>query len=149
MQRKRKSFIYQSKKGLNNKKREIPTFINKNYAGGVGWTHQHLNSYTGEVQTEVFLIEPISKFTDIVSSGFKNFVSWVKKKYTRIAQVVVGLAVKLSNQMIKRDRGMRSITNIVSTAKLNESTLTTFLGEKKSPNITVTKTLLKNLNHTK
>ena len=121
------------------------TFINKNYAGGVslGSPTQADSFYTGEVQTEGFFSDAISKFTDIVSSGFKNFVSWVKKKYTRIAQVVVGLAVKLSNQMIKRDRGMRSITNIVSTTKLNESTLTTFLGEKKSPNITVTKTLLK------
>lgn len=121
------------------------TFINKNYAGGVslGSPTQADSFYTGEVQTESFFSDAMSKFKDVVSSGFKNFVSWVKQRYTKIAQVIVGVAVKLSNQMIKRDRGMRAITNVVSTTRLTESNLTTFLGEKKSPNITVTKTLLK------
>jgi len=121
------------------------TFINKNYAGGVslGSPTQADSFYTGEVQTESFFSDAMSKFKDIVSSGFKNFVSWVKQRYTKIAQVIVGVAVKLSNQMIKRDRGMRAITNVVSTTRLTESNLTTFLGEKKSPNIKVTKTLLK------
>ena len=121
------------------------TFINKNYAGGVslGSPTQADSFYTGEVQTESFFSDAMFKFKDVVSSGFKNFVSWVKQRYTKIAQVIVGVAVKLSNQMIKRDRGMRAITNVVSTTRLTESNLTTFLGEKKSPNITVTKTLLK------
>jgi hypothetical protein len=121
------------------------TFINKNYAGGVslGSPTQADSFYTGEVQTESFFSDAMFKFKDVVSSGFKNFVSWVKQRYTKIAQVIVGVAVKLSNQMIKRDRGMRAITNVVSTTRLTESNLTTFLGEKKSPNITVTNTLLK------
>ena len=121
------------------------TFINKNYAGGVslGSPSQADAFYSGEVQSEGFFSDALSKFSDIVSGGFKNFVGWVKKKYTKVAKVLVGVAVKFSNQMIKKDRGMKSITNVVSTTKLNESTLTTFLGEKKSPNITVTKTLLK------
>ena len=125
------------------------TFINKNYAGGVSLgSPTQAAAAAQELQTNEFIDEGFfgdifSKFTDIVSGGFKNFVGWVKKKYTKIAQVLVGVAVKLSNQMIKKDRGMKSITKIVSTTKLNESTLTSFLGEKKSPNITVTKTLLK------
>ena len=45
--------------------------------------------------------------------------------------------------MIKRDRGMKTKSSVISTGGLNESSLTSFLGEKKSPNITVTKTLLK------
>jgi len=124
------------------------TFVNKNYAGGVS-----LGSPTGargyvqksneELQIEGFFGDALSKFKDVVSGGFKNFVGWVKKKYTRVAQVLVGVSVKLSNQMIKRNRGMKSITNILKVAQLNESTLTSFLGEKKSPNIEVTKTLEK------
>jgi len=132
------------------------TFINKNYLGGISsgsptqaadWAaKQGIADY--ELQTDEFIDEGFfgdifSKFTDIVSGGFKNFVGWVKKKYIKVAQVLVGVAVKLSNQMIKKDRGMKSIIKVVSTTKLNESTLTSFLGEKKSPEITVTKTLLK------
>ena len=120
------------------------TFINKNYAGGASLgSPTQAAAVAQELQTDEFIDEGFfgdifSKFTDIVSGGFKNFVGWVKKKYTKIAQVLVGVAVKLSNQMIKKDREMKSITKIVSTTKLNESTLTSFLGEKKSPNITVT-----------
>jgi len=121
------------------------TFINKNYAGGIS-----LGSPTGAAavrqdlqMAEGFFEDVFSKFKDIVSGGFKNFVGWVKKKYTKIGQVIAGVAVKLSNQMIKRNRGMKSISNILKVAQLNESSLTSFLGEKKSQNITVTKTLVK------
>jgi len=121
------------------------TFINKNYAGGVS-----LGSPTGAAAVrqdlqlpEGFFGDAFSKFKDIVSSGFKNFASWVKKKYTKVAQVLVGVSVKLSNQIIKSNRGMKSISNILKVAQLDESSLTSFLGEKKSQNITVTKTLVK------
>jgi len=52
------------------------------------------------------------------------------------------VAVKLSNQKIKRNRGMKSISNILNMTQLNESSLTSFLGEKKSPEIEVTDKLL-------
>ena len=126
------------------------TFINKNYAGGVSlgsvtqaddWIDTQLQSE--KLIDEGWLSDTFSKFKDVVSGGFKNFVGWAKKKYTKVAQVLVGVAVKFSNQMIKRDRGMKSISNVVSMTQLNESSLTSFLGEKKSSNITVSKTLLK------
>ena len=120
------------------------TFINKNYAGGVS-----LGSPTQAVgvaqsfQTEGFFADVFSKFKDIVSGGFKNFLGWVKSKYVKIAKVIAGLVVKLSNQMIKRNRGIKSLSKVVNMTKLNESSLTTFLGEKKTPEIIVTKTLVK------
>ena len=128
------------------------TFINKNYAGGVSLgsptqaaaAAQELQSEEFEfMMNEGFFSDAISKFKDVISGTFKNFVSWVKKKYTKVAQILVGVAVKFSNQMIKRDRGMKTISSVISTGGLNESSLTSFLGEKKSPNITVSKTLLK------
>ena len=120
------------------------TFINKNYAGGVslGSPTQAADA-AKELMDEGWFSDTFSKFKDIVSGGFKNFVGWVKKKYTKVAKVLVGVAVKFSNQMIKKDRGMKSISSLISTTGLNESSLTSFLGEKKSPNITVTKKLLK------
>ena len=120
------------------------TFINKNYAGGVS-----LGSPTQAVgvaqsfQTEGFFADVFSKFKDIVSGGFKNFLGWVKSKYVKFAKVIAGLVVKLSNQMIKRNRGIKSLSKVVNMTKLNESSLTTFLGEKKTPEIIVTKTLVK------
>ena len=120
------------------------TFINKNYAGGVSLcSPTQAAAAAKELMDEGFFSDAVSKFKDVVSGGFKNFVGWVKKKYTKVAQVLVGVAVKFSNQMIKKDRGMKSISSLISTTGLNESSLTSFLGEKKSPNITVSKTLLK------
>jgi hypothetical protein len=96
-----------------------------------------------ELYLEGWFSDVFSKFKDVVSGGFKNFVGWAKKKYTKVAQVLVRLSVKLSNQKIKRNRGMKSISNILNMTQLNESSLTSFLGEKKSPEIEVTKTLVK------
>jgi hypothetical protein len=59
---------------------------------------------------EGFFGDAFSKFKDVVSGGFKNFVGWAKEKYTKVAKVLVGLAVKLSNQKIKSNRGMKSIS---------------------------------------
>ena len=126
------------------------TFINKNYLGGISsgsptqsadWISSQLNNEF--MMDEGWFSDTFSKFKDIVSGGFKNFVGWVKKKYTKIAQVLVGVAVKFSNQMIKKDRGLKSISSVISTTGLNESSLTSFLGEKKSPDIIVTKKLVK------
>ena len=126
------------------------TFINKNYLGGISsgsptqsadWISSQLNNEF--MMDEGWFSDTFSKFKDVVSGGFKNFVGWVKKKYTKIAQVLVGVAVKFSNQMIKKDRGLKSISSVISTTGLNESSLTSFLGEKKSPDIIVTKKLVK------
>ena len=126
------------------------TFINKNYLGGISsgsptqsadWISSQLNNEF--MMDEGWFSDTFSKFKDIVSGGFKNFVGWVKKKYTKVAQVLVGVAVKFSNQMIKKDRGLKSISSVISTTGLNESSLTSFLGEKKSPEIIVTKKLVK------
>ena len=120
------------------------TFINKNYASGVSLgSPTQAASVAQDFQTEGFFGDAFSKFKDIVSGGFKNFVGWVKKKYTKVAQVIAGVVVKLSNQLIKSNRGMKSISNILNVAQLNESSLTSFLGEKKSQDIIVTKTLVK------
>jgi len=127
-------------------------FINKNYLGGISSASvtdargfvQRNSSYDhnqGEM-VEGFFGDALSKFKDVVSGGFKNFAGWAKVKYTKITKVLIGLSVKLANQKIKRNRGMKSITNILKVAQLNESSLTSFLGEKKSPNIEVTKKLL-------
>ena len=120
------------------------TFINKNYAGGVSLgSPTQAASVAQDFQTEGFFGDAFSKFKDIVSGGFKNFVGWVKKKYTKIAQVMAGVVVKLSNQMIKSNRGIKSISNVMNMTQLNESSLNSFLGEKKSQDIEVTKTLVK------
>jgi len=124
------------------------TFINKNYAGGVslGSPTQAATAaqdLQDDTVTEGFFRDVFSKFKDIVSGGFKNFVGWVKKKYTKIAQVIAGVVVKLSNQMIKSNRGIKSISNVMNMTQLNESSLNSFLGEKKSQDIKVTKTLVK------
>ena len=134
------------------------TFINKNYLGGISagsptqardYVQQAAKSdlnasydYNQGEMVEGFFGDAFSKFKDVVSGGFKNFVGWAKKKYTKVAQILVGLSVKLSNQKIKRNRGMKSISNILNMTQLNESSLTSFLGEKKSPDIEVTKKLL-------
>jgi len=128
-------------------------FLNKNYIGGISTASptdarkyvQQNQSYDynqGEM-VEGFFGDVLSKFKDVVSGGFKNFVGWAKEKYTKIAKVLVGLSIKLANQKIKRNRGMKSISNILNMTQLNESSLTSFLGEKKSPNIKVTAKLVK------
>ena len=128
-------------------------FLNKNYIGGISTASptdarkyvQQNQSYDynqGEM-VEGFFGDVLSKFKDVVSGGFKNFVNWAKEKYTKITKVLIGLSVKLANQKIKRNRGMKSISNILNMTQLNESSLTSFLGEKKSPNITVTAKLVK------
>ena len=120
------------------------TFINKNFAGGVSLgSPTQAASVAQDFQTEGFFGDVFSKFKDIVSGGFKNFVGWVKKKYTKIAQVIAGVVVKLSNQMIKSNRGIKSISNVMNMTQLNESSLNSFLGEKKSQDIKVSKTLVK------
>ena len=118
------------------------TFINKNYAGGasLGSPTQAFD-VSQSLQSEGFFGDAISKFKDVISGGFKNFVRWVKGKYIKVAQVIAGVAVKLSNQIIKKNRGMKSISNILNVTQLGESSLQ--LEVKKSPNIVVTKTLLK------
>jgi len=123
----------------------VTTFFNKNYAGGasLGSPTQAADVAQQLQMSEGWISDTFSKFKDIVSGGFKNFVGWIKKKYTKVGQVIVGVAVKFSNQMIKRNRGIKSISKVLTMTQLNESSLTSFLGEKKSPNITVTKTLLK------
>ena len=128
-------------------------FLNKNYLGGISTASpaaardyiQQNQSYDynqGEM-VEGFFGDAFSKFKDVVSGGFKNFVGWAKEKYTKITKVLVGLSIKLANQKIKRNRGMKSISNILNMTQLNESSLTSFLGEKKSPNIKVTDKLIK------
>jgi len=118
----------------------VTTFVNKNYAGGasLGDPKQAFDS----LQTEGFFSDIVDKFKNIVSSGFKNFSSWVEKNYTKVSQVIAGVAVKLSNKIIKKNRGMKAINNILNDVNLNESNLTTFLGEKKSQDIIVTKQLI-------
>ena len=125
----------------------ITSFVNQNFAGGVSLASptQAFNFAKSSEElnmSEGFFDDALSKFKDVVSGGFKNFVGWVKKKYTKVAQVIAGVAVKLSNQRIKRNRGMKSISNILNMTQLNESSLTSFLGEKKSPYIEVTDKLL-------
>jgi hypothetical protein len=126
----------------------ITSFVNQNFAGGASLASptqafDFAKSSEELNMAEGFFGDVFSKFKDVVSGGFKNFVGWVKKKYTKVAQVLVGVAVKLSNQKIKRNRGMKSISNILNMTQLNESSLTSFLGEKKSPNIKVTDKLIK------
>ena len=120
------------------------TFINKNYAGGVSLgSPTQAAGVVQSFQTEGFFSDVFSKFKDIVSGGFKNFLGWVKSKYVKIAKVIAGVVVKLSNQIIRRNRGIKSLSKVVNMTRLNESSLTTFLGEKKTPEIIVTKTLVK------
>ena len=125
----------------------ITSFVNQNFAGGASLASptqafDFAKSSEELNMAEGFFGDVFSKFKDVVSGGFKNFVGWVKKKYTKVAQVLVGVAVKLSNQKIKRNRGMKSISNILNMTQLNESSLTSFLGEKKSQYIEVTDKLL-------
>jgi hypothetical protein len=120
------------------------TFINKNYAGGVSLgSPTQAASVRQDLQTEGFFGDAFSKFKDIVSGGFNNFVDWVKNKYTKIAQVIAGVVVKLANQTIKSNRGIKAISNVMNMTQLNESSLNSFLGEKKSQDIKVSKTLIK------
>jgi hypothetical protein len=125
----------------------ITSFVNQNFAGGSSLASptqafDFAKSSEELNMAEGFFGDALSKFKDVISGGIKNFVGWVKKKYTKVAQVLVGVAVKLSNQKIKRNRGMKSISNILNMTQLNESSLTSFLGEKKSPYIEVTDKLL-------
>ena len=125
----------------------ITSFVNQNFAGGSSLASptqafDFAKSSEELNMAEGFFGDALSKFKDVISGGIKNFVGWVKKKYTKVAQVLVGVAVKLSNQKIKRNRGMKSISNILNMTQLNESSLTSFLGEKKSQYIEVTDKLL-------
>ena len=100
----------------------VTTFVNKNFAGGISLgSPTQAASVAQDFQTEGFFGDVFSKFKDIVSGGFKNFVGWVKKKYTKIAQVLAGVVVKLYNQMIKSNRGIKSISHVVNMSQLNES----------------------------
>tara|TARA_B100000900_G_scaffold66960_1_gene52163 strand:- start:479 stop:2284 length:1806 start_codon:yes stop_codon:yes gene_type:complete len=125
----------------------VTTFVNKNFAGGIslGSPTQAADLRRGQTQDlpEGIFSDMFDKFKDIVSGGFKNFVGWVKKTYLKLSQVIVGVAVKLSNRIITRNRGIKAINNVLKVTNLNESNLTTFLGEKKSQEIKVTKTLVK------
>ena len=120
----------------------VTTFINKNYAGGASLGDiEQAFGVAQDLTTEGFFSDVFDKFKNIVSGGFKNFVGWVQKTYLKLSQVVIGVAVKLSNQIIKKNRGIKAITSVLQDTNLNESNLTTFLGEKKSPNILVTEKL--------
>ena len=122
----------------------VTTFINKNYAGGASLGDiEQAFGVAQDLTTEGFFSDVFDKFKNIVSGGFKNFVGWVQKTYLKLSQVVIGVAVKLSNQMIKKNRGIKAINSILNDVNLNESNLTTFLGEKKSPNIIVTDKLVR------
>ena len=122
----------------------VTTFINKNYAGGVSLgSPTQAFGVAQDLTTEGFFSDMFNKFKNIVSGGFKNFVGWVQKTYLKLSQVVIGVAVKLSNKIIKKNRGVKAINNVLKVANLNESNLTTFLGEKKSPEIIVSKTLVR------
>ena len=122
----------------------VTTFINKNYAGGVSLgSPTQAFGVAQDLTTEGLFSDMFNKFKNIVSGGFKNFVGWVQKTYLKLSQVVIGVAVKLSNQIIRKNRGVKAINNVLKVANLNESNLTTFLGEKKSPEIIVSKTLVK------
>ena len=120
----------------------VTTFINKNFIGGVS-SGDPLQARDAELKLrqEGFFSDIIDKFKNIVSSGFKNFVSWVEKSYTKLSQVIARVAVKLSNQIIKKNRGMKAINNVLNNVNLNESNLTTFLGEQKTNKVRITKTL--------
>lgn len=121
----------------------VTTFINKNYASGasLGDIAQAADVAAG-LQTEGIFSDVINKFKDIVSSGFKNFVSWAKKTYLKLSQVIAGVAVKLSNRIIKKNRGIKAINNILQDTNLSESTLPRFIEEKKSQDIEVTQKLV-------
>ena len=122
----------------------VTTFINKNYAGGasLGDIEQAFDVQQ-DLTTEGLFSDMFNKFKNIVSGGFKNFVGWVQKTYLKLSQVVIGVAVKLSNQIIRKNRGIKAINSILNDVNLNESNLTTFLGEKKSQNIEVTDKLVR------
>lgn len=122
----------------------VTTFINKNYAGGASLGDiEQAFGVAQDLTTEGLFSDMFNKFKNIVSGGFKNFVGWVQKTYIKLSQVVIGVAVKLSNQMIKKNRGIKAINSILNDVNLNESNLTTFLGEKKSQNIKVTDKLVR------
>ncbi len=121
----------------------VTTFINKNYADGasLGDIAQAADIARG-LQTEGIFSDVFDKFKDIVTSGFKGFSSWVKKSYLKLSQVIAGVAVKLSNRIISKNNGIKAIDSILQETNLNESNLTTFLGEKKSQDIAVTQKLV-------
>ena len=123
----------------------VTTFMNKNYAGGASLGDiEQATKLVRQIQDlpEGIFSDMFDKFKDIVSGGFKNFVGWVKKTYLKLSQVIVGVAVKLSNKIITKNRGIKVITSVLQDTNLNESNLTTFLGEKKSQEIVVTQKLV-------
>jgi len=123
----------------------VTTFFNKNYASGASLGDiEQASGVVGQIQDlpEGIFSDVIDKFKDIVSSGFKNFVSWAKKTYLKLSQVIAGVAVKLSNRIIKKNRGMKAINSILQDTNLSESTLPRFIEEKKSQEIKVTQKLV-------
>ena len=123
----------------------VTTFMNKNYAGGASLGDiEQATKLVRQIQDlpEGIFSDMFDKFKDIVSGGFKNFVGWVKKTYLKLSHVIVGVAVKLSNKIITKNRGIKVITSVLQDTNLNESNLTTFLGEKKSQEIVVTQKLV-------
>ena len=123
----------------------VTTFMNKNYAGGASLGDiEQATKLVRQIQDlpEGIFSDMFDKFKDIVSGGFKNFVGLVKKTYLKLSQVIVGVAVKLSNKIITKNRGIKVITSVLQDTNLNESNLTTFLGEKKSQEIVVTQKLV-------
>ena len=101
------------------------TFLNKNYIvdpntglGGVSRPSKAMDTMSRykameeHVLSEGWFSDVVDKFKSVVSGGIKNFISWAKGLYERIAKKIATVAEGVVNKTIKRNKGMRALSNI-------------------------------------
>ena len=103
------------------------TFFNKNYVGGGIARPSTADVAKQEYQEELeegWIRDALDKFKSIVSLGIGPFISWIKKRFPRIATKLGSRANKIATRFTKRDKGFKAINNILVMGGLKEENLT-------------------------
>jgi len=96
------------------------TFFNKNYVGGgiarpstADVAKKEYSKQEGVELDEGWIRDALDKFKFIVSLGIGPFISWIKKRFPRIAIRLGSRANKIATRFTKRDKGFKAINNIL------------------------------------
>ena len=102
------------------------TFFNKNYVGGgiarPSTADVAKQKYQEELE-EGWIRDVFDKFKSIVSLGIGPFISWIKKRFPRLAIRLGSRANKIATRFTKRDKGFKAINNILVMGGLREGYL--------------------------
>ena len=111
------------------------TFFNKNYVGGGIARPTTADVAKQEYQEQLeegWIRDTLDKFKSIVSSGTGRFLSWIKKRFPKLAIKLGSRANKIANTFTKRDKGFKAINNILAKGGLKEG----YLAERRDVKLT-------------